>query len=259
MINSKQIIFYPAVVISIIFSAFLFYNFGNTIPSKSIWLSVSIIIQLFQIYTLRQYFFKDVKKDKIRAFIKYSIITLFSLIATITFGLYDINKTIMSNADKEAEIEAVELQISQKEKLLNNFDKNDIIKKQIENLQGQIEGTAYWKHIINRNINELTLKLNTGNDDLISSIIALKKKKALLIKNSVGTKRVFEILGDSFLIGEKAMRVIFLLFVAIILEIIVFTSGDFNIKDINNKEKPKKKVGRPKKKKRIEIIKETLF
>ena len=242
----KQIIFYPAVLVSIGFSAFLFYNFGNSISSKIIWLSISIIIQLFQVYTLRQYFFERNKKVRRNNLIKYLVITFFSFIATVSFGIDNINKSIEAGSGKQAEIESIDLMIREKEKVLSGFDRNEVVKKQIDMLQRRKEsGSAYWENVINKQVNSLMGEMNKGNDDLVSNIVYLKMKRADLINSYNSTKGLFELLGDVFFIGEKNVKRVFLFFVAIILEVIVFTVGDFENVVI------KKKVGRPRKKKRI--------
>ena len=235
--NYKKAVFASAVAISAGFSIYFFQAFGSNPVTRIIWGAVAITVQAYQVICLREYHNTKYRKSPSKTpLVRYIFITIFSLLASVSFGTMDINKTIYLNSDKVAKIEIIDQRIEGHRQSLGS-DNSDIIRQQIVDLQKETtQSSAYWQHIKNKQINELRRSLNNDKNDILLEIEDLKIKKAELIKLSATTKGAFEALGSILFIGEHAVRLLFLLCLSIIIELMVYSTSNFTVKIITAKK-----------------------
>ena len=240
--NYKQGVFISAVIISAGFSIYFFQAFGSSVLTRVIWALVALTVQAYQVICLREYHNSKFRKSKSNiSLYKYAFITLFSIMASISFGLFDIQKTVYLNSEKVVSIDIIDQKIQLKNKMLSS-DNSEIIRKQIEDLQkDKKENTEYWSHVNNRKINELRNSLINDPIKILTDIEVLKLQKAELIKETATTKGAFESLGSALLIGEHAVRLIFLLCLSIIIELMVYSTSSFTMPKKKAKKKKKSK------------------
>jgi hypothetical protein len=228
----KQFVFKAAVVISAGLSVYFFQAFGSNPLTSVIWAFIAVIVQAYQVICLREYqniLIRKLKKNTTIPLLKYLFITVFSLVASISFGTMDINKTIYLNSDKTAKIDIIDQRIAINMMQLTNRA-NDLIRmKQISDLQREtVANTEYGSYRKNKQISALIGKMDSNKKMILDEIKEDKLKKAELIKNNSTTQGAFEALGSALLVGERAIRLIFLLCLSIIIELMVYSTSDFD-------------------------------
>jgi amino acid transporter len=233
--NIQKIIFYPTSIMSAGLNAFLFFRFGSNILTSSVSAFIGIIFVVYQVFALRQWQnskkttknYKRIKTLKRR----WQFVTAFSLIATIFFGIQEIEKKISIDADKTAKIEIISAQIKEFEKSLL-FDDSEIIKKQIADLQKETQqNTEYGKYRNNKKINELRNQLKIGKTKTLDKISDLKIKRAELMQLSESKQSGFTVMANVLLpflnktLSERIVRIVFLIGMAFGLELIMYSTG----------------------------------
>jgi hypothetical protein len=225
----KKTVFILSVIPSVIFSIFLFSSIGDNLITRILWGIVAMSTVFFQTLKLRE--FHNTKKSKrYNHLAVYLICTFVSIMGTVGAGYSAIQKTKLSNIDNTSEIEIIELQIKDFE---NNKTK-DAINKVLES-----KDLNQWAAI---NLIKQQSKLNNYDDLKI-----LKEKRSMLLKKESGIVSSISGLANIFKISVETMSFIFLIFSAILLELMVYGSSDFNGKIFEFKKQKEKQVVKEKK------------
>jgi hypothetical protein len=169
---------------------------------------------------------------------KYLLITFFSVLASLSFGIMDIEKQIYTNGKELVEIKKIDALIEEKKKILNqdNSERIKILEEQIKKSK-----TPNSENTIAMN-DEISKLQNIDKTKVIDEIFFLETKRISLSKNVSVSKESFSIIADVFGLSEKIIRVIFLLTMAIIIEMIVFGTSSSGFQTGKDTKKLKKSV-----------------
>ena len=205
---------------------------------RLIWAIVGIALVLFQALQLRE-FYNIKRKSRYQHLTFYVICTIASIFGTLGAGYSHIEKTKLKNIDK-----AVQLEIIDKKIIALENPKKDYTDQAINSA---MQGTNLNQWAVIRLIKEKQ-KLNQDKNASYTEIEILKKSKAEILKSQKGV--INSLSGISKLTGTSEARIafIFLIFSAIIIEMIVFGSATFNGKLFAGikLKKPEKKKGNSK-------------
>jgi hypothetical protein len=215
----------------------LFSSIGENFLIRIIWALVGVAAVFFQTVKLREYF--NTKKSIRFVHLSFYIIcTVGSVAGTLGAGYSHIEKTKLNNIDKTAQIEIINKKIY------------DIENKSIDNTELAINNV-----MATTNLNQWALlglikqkkEINATIEKKYSNLANLKNEKARLLKKQAGV--ISSLAGLSGLLGvsEEMTAFVFLIFVSVILELMVYGSATFTGKLIyikksgDKKNKPKKK------------------
>jgi len=244
--NYIKAIFITATAISCLMTSLLFYQFGSNIMAGILFIIIGLCIQFYQILCLLNWQNSTLRKKKdYFAFAKYMIITFTSCLASLAFGLNQIDRTIAGQSGALVEIEGIKKEIS----ILSSRYSSDGIKKQINTLQSQIPKLTYNISERSININNEINKLKNKIDPTIAilnnkKITALSMDLADLERSSIDIKGAFQKLSELFGLSLNVTLSVFLLFVTVILEMMIYSTSQGGVKLFGEVEKKpaKKKI-----------------
>lgn len=248
--NIKKSIFVFSVVISCIMTAKLYFDFGNNIISGLLFLFVGLCLQGFQVLCLLEY--KNSLRMKRPNNIKYAyywIITVSSLIATMAFGMNIINKTIANDSFAYQQYEMTKKNIA-----ILQLDNTDI---KIAQLQNEINARMDTISKLTYNVSERSKshydeisKLNMMILDLQSPESKMKNNELLITEQKKlsdlelklsSIKGAFEIISDSLHVPLNTVMIVFLFFISIGIEVMVYSSSDIMESNVVKKKEKEKK------------------
>jgi len=251
--NNKKVVFVFAFCASSFFNIILFSSIGGSLMIRFIWALTGLATVLFQTVELRNYF-NTKKKIRHAHLTIYLVCTFGSIAGTLGAGYSHVEKTKLKNIDQTVKIEIIDQEL------------NDIEIASKDNTEIAINNVM----MNNTNINQWALirlmkekdKIKNNNFKKYDVISKLKNEKAELMKSQ--SEIVNSLIGLSKLFGvkESAIAFIFLIFVAVMIELMIFESATFTGKLFNKLPRFKpikfknKKSDQPKKLKLTKLMKE---
>ena len=239
--KEKKAVFIFSVIASIFFNVLLFSSLGENLLIRFVFSLVGIGSVFFQTVQLR-IFYNTKKSKRFMNLFFYLFATILSFIGTIGGGFSQIEKTKILNADKEARLKV----INKKLLLIESSEKNDILKERLKTLQTKARlitnEAAYWNSVYDKKIAAISRQL-FENEKEISNMEALEIEKANILKLQKNIINSISGISKLFNIKEGRATLILLIMAAIVIELMVFGSADFNGKLIvfKNSKKVKKK------------------
>jgi hypothetical protein len=229
----KKIVFLFSVSASMFFNVLLFSSIGTNILIQTIWGFIGIGAVFFQTLKLREYF--NCKKNiKYLHLALYLICTIGSIAGTLGAGYSHIEKTKLSNIDKVAMMEIIDKKIND----IENNDTSNISELAIDSV---IVGSnmSQWALI---NLLNKKSKLKQSKNDKYNNLITLKSNRANILKSQSGVISSLSGLSKILKMSEEMTAFIFLIFVSIILELMVFGSATFSGTLLRRSVAKKKKI-----------------
>ena len=248
----KKMVFIPVVGISALMTSLLFFQFGSNYFTAALFVVVGLSIQGYQIISLLEWKNSIMRKRLFfGSLTKYLIITLTSCIASIAFGVKEIDHKITIMDVSNVEIVSIERVIENRKSLLGRNRENDIIYNQINILQSQIPRLKYniseRSKILNDEINKLKLTI-VDDRFILSEISKMEKKAAILKSENSSIRESFQVIADIFNINLKSVMLIFMVFITISIESMIYSTSGANFIPVEKKKisrhiKKDKKIG----------------
>jgi len=217
----KKFAFTSAVLASTYFNIDLFSSIGETILSKLVWATVGISAVFFQTMKLRE-FYNTTKKIKYLHLSFYIICTIGSIAGTLGAGYSNIEKTKLKNISQTYRIEIIDKKINDFE---NGNDIKDYTDFAINNVMKNNSNVNEWALI---NILNKKQKLELNKNNKYDELEKLKNERADILKSYSGVISSLTGLSKLFKISEEMTAFLFLIFVSIILEMIIFGSATYS-------------------------------
>lgn len=217
--NTKKLAFISAVLASTYFNIDLFSSIGETILTRVIWATVGVSAVFFQTVKLKE-FFNTTKNIKYLHLSFYIICTIGSVAGTLGAGYSNIEKTKLKNISQIYKLEIID-------KKINDFENKEIDNTHIaiNNLMKNNTNVNEWAliNIINKK-NKLKISKKIEYDILEN----LKNERAIILKSQSGVISSLTGLSKLFNVNEEMTAFIFLIFVSIILEMIIYGSATYS-------------------------------
>jgi len=155
----------------------------------------------------------------------------------------DIEKTIAKSAGEYIKIKIITERINDI-KSDGIEDKTRLLKKQLQDLQSASQAKDdYWLHVRGKRYDKLMGQFLSIKHDFNSNLEVLEIERASLQAKAGSTKGMFQSLGEAFIIGERAIRIVFLICLAVLLELMVYGSSTAEIGTPKKSRKGKKNDG----------------
>jgi hypothetical protein len=215
--SNKKIVFLFSVFASAFFNIMLFSSIGENIGIRIIWGLVGVSAVFFQTAKLRE-FFNTTKSIRYLHLAFYIICTVGSIAGTLGAGYSHIEKTKLNNIDNTTQIELLDKMISDIETV--DIDETDTA------INTAMTGTNLNQWAVIRLIKEKN-KFQVAKTNIYNRLFELKSKKATLLKSQSGVISSLSGLSKLFNVSESFIAFIFLIFVSVILELMVYGSATF--------------------------------
>jgi len=239
--SDKKPLFIFAVLMSSVLSFLLFSTIGGGILGV-LWGAFGVAVVIFAAGQLRQSKNKKSIKKKLPHILVYIICTIVSFFGTIGTGYNHLEKTKNNNSEIITEIEIIDKKINYLENKKDYTDTaiNNVIQKTNLN-QWALINLLKKKSQNENNVNE---KFKIIND--------LKLRRAVLVKDISGVLNSLTGVSKILNIADQKVAFIFLISAALLIEIMIFFTADFNGGIF--KMPVKKKIKKTKKKKEIDQL-----
>lgn len=231
--QNKKIVFIFSVFASAFFNVLLFSSIGENLPIQIVWSLIGIAAVFFQTVKLRE-FFNSKKKIRYLHLSFYIVCTIGSIAGTLGAGYSHIEKTKLGNIDNISQLEIIDKKIQDIENNTNDNTSIAISQMMLDTNINQWAFLAMQKILKEKSLNKTVS---------YSNYITLKSNRAMLLKEQSGIISSLSGLSHILRISEEMTAFVFLIFVALILEMMVFGSATFTgtlLIKIKFKPKPSK-------------------
>ena len=218
--DHKKIVFIFAFFASAFFNVLLFSSIGTNPLIRTIWGVVGVAAVFFQAVKLRE-FFNSTERMRFVHLSFYIICTILSIFGTLGTGYAHIEKTKLKETAKNTKLEIINLKIINIENKIKNYNNNE----NALNSAMAVTNPNQWAVIRLQKEKKI---MQSDYDKKIIELESLKIARASHLKNK--TKIISALSGIAKLLNQSEEKIafIFLIFSALIIELMVYGSASFD-------------------------------